>query len=47
MDTIQDKLDKYVEYYDIVTSMEEYQALSEEKKSSYDVILPQGCSHSA
>ena len=34
-------MDKYVESYDIVTSMEEYEQLSDDKKKSYDVVLPQ------
>lgn len=40
LDSIKPTLDKYVESYDIVTSMEEYEALPDQKKSSYDVVLP-------
>ena len=41
LDTIKDALDECVNSYDVVSSMDEYMALPEEKRLSYEVIAPQ------
>ena len=37
--SISDSLETYVQSYDVVSSMEEYLNLSEEKRMSYDIIV--------
>ena len=41
LDTIKDALDQCVNTYDVVSSLDEYKALPEEKRLSYEVIAPQ------
>lgn len=41
MTTIQSSLDAYVESYDIVSTFEEYEAIPEDKRYSYDLYAPQ------
>jgi len=42
LSTIQEDIDKYINEYDIISSMAQYDLLSKEKKESYDVILCHG-----